>query len=85
MSKLPVKKYRLPDLLWWLKRDLVFEEISKMMGIDNVDTYEEGWFNYRVGAIKNVLTNMPEAEKDELRRQGDKMAEMGLPEDLKQK
>lgn len=55
------------------------------MGIDNVDTYEEGWFNYRVGAIQNVLSNMPEAEKDELRRQGDKMAQMGLPEDLKQK
>jgi hypothetical protein len=85
LSKTPLKKYRMQDLLWWLKKKDVMEEISKISGIEDIDTNHPEWFSYRITASKNILSEMTESEKDSLRRKGELFSKEGLPEDLKRK
>ena len=83
--KTKLKKYTLPNLLWYLHRDDVLKEISTIMGSSEVDTFTPGWFQFRTVATKNILRLKTEAEKEELRKKGEEFAKIGLPEDIQRK
>ena len=53
--------------------------------MDVVDTNTPGWFELRTAATKNIISNMTEAEKEELRKKGEEMSEKGLPENVKRR
>lgn len=53
--------------------------------MDVVDTNTPGWFELRTAATKIIISNMTEAEKEELRKKGEEMAENGLPENVKRR
>jgi len=79
------KQYRLGDILWWLKPNDVLNEISNIMGMDNVDTHTPGWFKFRMAATQNILNTMTENDKDWLRMKGEELAKNGVPEQMKRK
>jgi len=79
------KQYKLSDLLWWLRRDVVLKEISNIMGLEKVDTNTPGWFEHRMLATQKILDNMMDDEKKELRRKGEEMRKNGMPEELQRK
>lgn len=79
------KSYRLNDVLWWTKPEVVLKEIANLMGLEYADTQTLGWFNYRTAASKNILRCMTHVEKEKLRKDAEDMAENGLPVDLQRK
>jgi hypothetical protein len=85
LSKMTLKKYRMHDLLWWLKKDDVLKEISTLTGIENITTKNPKWFTHRMEASRNILDMMSQSEKEEIRRMGEIFAKEGLPEEIKRK
>jgi len=55
------------------------------MGTQNVNTNTPGWFQLRTVATKNILENMTEGRKQELRKKAEEMSERGLPDDIQRK
>jgi hypothetical protein len=53
-----------------------------MMGIESADSNTSGWFTLCWTAEKNILNGMTENEKDNLRREAERMATEGLPKEI---
>lgn len=68
-----------------MNKQEVLDEIGRIKEMNSVDTTTPGWFELRTHATKNLLSQMTDAEKADLRKEGDKMAEKGLPEDVKRR
>jgi hypothetical protein len=79
------KRYHLQDVLWWTRPDEVLLEIAKIMDIDSANTQTPKWFQYRTRAAKNILNDMSNRAKNQLRDEADKMSAQGLPVDLQRK
>jgi len=80
-----MKQPRLGDVLWYLQPEDVLKEIGQIMNMASVDTNTPGWFNHRTKATKNIISNMTDAEKEELQRKAEKIGEIGLPEEVKRR
>ena len=83
--KSKLKKYTQATVLWYLHQEEVLKEISRLMGTQNVNTNTPGWFQLRTVATKNILENMTEGRKQELRKKAEEMSERGLPDDIQRK
>ena len=79
------KKYRLTDVVWWIMQDEVMEEVAKLMDIDSANTSTPGWFPFRTTAAKNLLKKMSDAEKNQLLKKVEDMAENGFPKDVQRR
>ena len=73
------------DLLWLMRKDEVFVEIARFLGIESADTTTPKWFNKRMEALGNILESMTEEEKAELDEEGARITREGYSDEQKRK
>ena len=61
----------------------MWEEIGRLLGVENADSMTPGWIGKRMEAIHNVLEKMTDAENQELNRETRRINAEGYPEDIK--
>jgi hypothetical protein len=81
----PGSRYRLTDILWWTRPEIVFEEIASIMGIETANTSTPGWFQLRTKASKRYLDSMGEDERKTIEDEADRMQKEGLPLDVQRR
>ncbi len=67
------------DVVWLQQRELVFEEIARLLGEESASTDTKGWFNKRMTAIGNIIAAMTEDEKAALDKEAGRIADVGFP------
>lgn len=77
-----LSRYRLTDVLWWTRKERVFEEIASLLNLESANTSTPGWFTLRTKAAKNILEAMTEEERKILDMETDRMQKEGLPEEV---
>ena len=75
---------RIPSVTILIFNSLI-REISNLMGRESADTKTKGWFQLRMAASQNIQNKMTNEDILKLRRKGQEMWEVGLPEELQRK
>jgi hypothetical protein len=71
------------QILWRTRKEVVFAEIARLLGIQSADANTPGWLGKRMKAMQNVYERMPPEEKAELEMERKKISIEGHPEDLR--
>ncbi|PPQ87771.1 hypothetical protein CVT25_015013 [Psilocybe cyanescens] len=59
------------EVLWQTRKDDVFAEIARLMGLDSVSTQTPNWFAFRMKALGIILQHMSALDLEKLDRQGE--------------
>ena len=81
-AKLVVKR---TDVVWMLHRDLVFQELAKLMKKPVAEVEKSDWFKHRMTAIGNVISNMSDDERRAVDEKKEFMSANGFPEEERPK
>jgi hypothetical protein len=76
---------KLTTALWMTRQEDVWPEIASLLGVPEASTGTKGWFDVRMKAIGNLIARMSPAEKEELMKERDRIAQEGHPEEIKRK
>ncbi|KAF9549680.1 hypothetical protein CPC08DRAFT_769039 [Agrocybe pediades] len=84
-DKQPSFLVRTSDVVWDVMNKEVFEEIVELMGVEEADTRTEGWFHYRMKAVKNVIERLDEDELAGINKEVSKRKKEGNPTHIQRK
>lgn len=78
-------KVKRTDVVWLQHREMVFEEIASLLGIQTADTTTPGWFGKRLPAIANIIDRMTRQQRQELDDEVSRMSREGYPEETRRR
>lgn len=61
----------------------MFDEIAKLLNVEEATTSTKGWFEKRLPAIHNVLENMSAEESAEIDVEVDRISNGGYPDEVR--
>ena len=72
------------DVMWWERKDLVEEELRRILGADTLDSSTQAYFEQRNAAIKRVYDSLPDSDKHEINNKVEHYRMVGFPMEVKQ-